>query len=128
MVIYKMSANAVKIIQDFDGTSKQSKLFMKRLTGITNRYKQSGINKDTIFPLVSTIMLEVQQLKTLRGPDKRALVIEVVNSVISEIDEGETDTEFERNLKMLVPPAIDSLALMLKTSAGCKKLFPCLGK
>ena len=91
-----MSTQPEKIVSNYDSKSKKSKE-----------------------------VAQAQNLKTISGPDKKELVMDLIFSIIEEIDEGDTDTEFETLLKAMVPGMIDSFAVMLKTSAGCKKLFGC---
>jgi hypothetical protein len=48
--------------------------------------------------------------------------------LISEIEQGEEDTEFERTLKRMVPAMVDSFAAMLKAKAACLSCFKCCKK
>ena len=40
-------------------------------------------------------MVLAQNLKTVSGPDKKELVMDLIFSIIEQIDEGDVDTEFE---------------------------------
>nr|QOR60504.1 hypothetical protein [Bathycoccus sp. RCC716 virus 2] len=120
-----MSTPPEKIIANYDSKSKQSKIVAAEMKKIVDRYKDKRITKENVCVLVSTLMLQANNLKTISGPDKKELVQDLIFSIIEQIDEGETDSEFETLLKAMVPGMIDSFALMLKTSAGCKKLFGC---
>jgi hypothetical protein len=71
-------------------------------------------------------MLETVKFKKLPGPQKKKLVIGVLNHLIEQIDEGEKDSEFEVVLKAIVPPMVDSFAAMLKTKKELAKCFSCL--
>ena len=122
-----MSATPEKIVANYDSKSKQSKQVALEMKKIVERYRGKRITKENVCILVSTLMLQANNLKTISGPDKKELVQDLIFSVIEQIDEGDTDTEFETLLKAMVPSMIDSFALMLKTSAGCKKMFKCLG-
>ena len=117
-----------KIIANYDSKSKQSKIVALEMKKIVERYKGKRITKENVCVLVSTLMLQANNLKSISGPDKKELVLDLIFSIIEQIDEGDTDSEFETLLKAMVPGMIDSFALMLKTSAGCKKLFGCFGK
>lgn len=99
--------------------SKQAEALAERTKLLVNKYKKSGITKETLPGLVSTLMIEVQKLKKLSGPDKKDLVINLIYSVIEEIDEGPEDSEFETILKSMVPPMIDSFSVMLKLNKAC---------
>jgi len=114
-----------KIISNYDSKSKQSKQVATEMKKIVERYRNKRVTKENVCVLVSTLMLQANQLKTVSGPDKKELVQDLIYSIIEQIDEGDTDTEFETLLKAMVPGMIDSFALMLKTSAGCKKLLGC---
>jgi hypothetical protein len=122
-----MSATPEKIVANYDSKSKQSKKVASEMKKIVERYKGKRITKENVCILVSTLMLQANNLKSISGPDKKELVQDLIFSIIEQIDEGDTDTEFETLLKAMVPGMIDSFALMLKTSAGCKKMFKCLG-
>ena len=114
-----------KIVTNYDSNSKQSKNVANEMKKIVERYRGKRITKENVCVLVSTLMLQAQNLNTISGPSKKELVMDLIFSIIEQIDEGETDSEFETLLKAMVPGMIDSFALMLKTSAGCKKMFGC---
>ena len=122
-----MSVTPEKIIANYDSKSKKSKIVASEMKKIVERYRGKRITKENVCVLVSTLMLQANNLKTISGPAKKELVMDLIFSIIEQIDEGDTDTEFETLLKAMVPGMIDSFALMLKTSAGCKKMFKCLG-
>ena len=121
-----MSTPPEKIIANYDSKTKKSKEVAQEMRKIVERYKGKRNTKENVCVLVSTLMLQANNLKTISGPDKKELVMDLIFSIIEQIDEGDTDTEFETLLKAMVPGMIDSFALMLKTSAGCKKMFGCL--
>jgi len=121
-----MSQTPEKIVANYDSKSKQSKNVALEMKKIVERYRGKRVTKENVCILVSTLMLQAQNLKTLPGPDKKELVMDLIFSIIEQIDEGDVDTEFETLLKAMVPGMIDSFAIMLKTSAGCKKMFGCL--
>ena len=120
-----MSVPPEKIIANYDSKSKQSKVVAAEMRKIVDRYKGKRVTKENVCVLVSTLMLQANNLKSISGPDKKELVQDLIFSIIEQIDEGDTDSEFETLLKAMVPGMIDSFALMLKTSVGCKKLFGC---
>tara|TARA_B100001559_G_C16387580_1_gene569604 strand:+ start:216 stop:587 length:372 start_codon:yes stop_codon:yes gene_type:complete len=122
-----MSATPERIVANYDSTSKKSKQVASEMKKIVERYKGKRVTKENVCVLVSTLMLQANNLKSISGPDKKEMVQDLIFSIIEQIDEGDTDTEFETLLKAMVPGMIDSFALMLKTSAGCKKMFKCLG-
>jgi len=121
-----MSQTPERIVANYDSKSKQSKNVALEMKKIVERYRGKRVTKENVCVLVSTLMLQAQNLKTLPGPDKKELVMDLIFSIIEQIDEGDVDTEFETLLKAMVPGMIDSFAIMLKTSAGCKKMFGCL--
>ena len=99
--------------------SKQAEALTERTKLLINKYKKTGINKENLCGLVSTLMMEVQKVKKLSGPDKKDLVFNLIYSVIEEIDEGPEDTEIETILKSMVPAMIDSFSVMLKLNKAC---------
>ena len=120
-----MSQTPEKIVMNYDSKSKQSKNVALEMKKIVELYRGKRITKENVCVLVSTLMLQAQNLKTISGPDKKELVMDLIFSIIEQIDEGDVDTELETLLKAMVPGMIDSFAVMLKTSAGCKKMFGC---
>ena len=121
-----MSQTPERIVANYDSKSKQSKNVALEMKKIVERYRGKRVTKENVCVLVSTLMLQAQNLKTLPGADKKELVMDLIFSIIEQIDEGDVETEFETLLKAMVPGMIDSFAIMLKTSAGCKKMFGCL--
>lgn len=119
-----MSSSPESVLAGYDNKSKEAKIVIERMKVLVNRYKKTGINKENICGIVSTLMMEVNQLKTLRGQEKKELVIDLIYSLIEQIDEGEEDSELEVVLKKMVPPMIDSFSVMLKVTKGCG----CFGK
>lgn len=107
------------IILTYKSKSPETDALVKRATLLVNKYKKSGINKENICGLVSTLMMEVQKLKNIGGREKKELVMDLIYSVIEQIDDGEEDSEFETMLKSMVPAMIDSFAVMLKVNKGC---------
>ena len=86
--------------------------------------------EEDIPPILGRLMMETTKFKKLPGPQKKKLVIGVLNHLIEQIDDGEKDSEFEVVLKALVPPMVDSFATMLKAKQGLQKCltkwFPCI--
>ena len=85
-----------------------------------------GFTKEDVPPILGRLMMETNKFKKLPGPQKKKLVIGVLNHLIEQIDKGEEDSEFEIILKSLIPPMVDSFAVMLKAQKGLKKCLPCL--
>ena len=93
-----MSTPPEKIIANYDSTSKKSKQVAIEMKKIVERYKGKRVTKENVCVLVSTLMLQANNLKTISGPDKKELVQDLIFSIIEQIDEGDTDTEFELSL------------------------------
>lgn len=107
------------ILQAYSVKSKENELIVERVTRLIHKYKKTGINKDNICGLVSVLMMDVNKLKKLTGPEKKDLVIDLIYSVIEQIDAGDEDSELEIVLKTMVPPMIDSFSAMLKLNKAC---------
>lgn len=99
--------------------SKDSALIVNRIERLIAKYGKTGINKENLCGLVSILMMDVQKMKGLTGPEKKDLVIDLIYSVIEQIDAGEQDSELETVLKTMVPPMIDSFSVMLKVNKAC---------
>lgn len=107
------------IILTYKPKSPETEALVQRANLLVNKYKKSGINKENICGLVSTLMIEVQKLKKIPGREKKELVIDIIYNIIEQIDEGDEDSEFETLLKSMVPAMIDSFSIMLKVNKGC---------
>lgn len=86
-------------------------------------YLNDGLTKEDVPPIVSEMMMMAAKFKGLTGPEKKKLVVGILNHLISEIEQGEEDTEFEVTLKRMVPAMVDSFSAMLKAKATCASCF-----
>jgi|TARA_B110000444_G_scaffold168702_1_gene157582 hypothetical protein len=107
------------ILKTYATKSKDSALIVNRIERLIAKYGKTGINKENLCGLVSILMMDVQKIKGLTGPEKKDLVIDLIYSVIEQIDAGEQDSELETVLKTMVPPMIDSFSVMLKVNKAC---------
>src|SRR6056300_1460718 len=110
------------LLQKFAGKIDAHSL-MKTVEEIKVEYIDDGVTKEDIPPILGRLMMETQKFKKLPGPQKKKLVIGVLNHLIEQIDEGEKDSEFEILLKSLVPPMVDGFATMLKAKKMCLPCF-----
>jgi hypothetical protein len=113
------------ILQKFAGKIDTQSL-VKTVEDIKLEYLDDGFTKEDIPPILGRLMLETAKFKKLPGPQKKKLVIGVLNHLIEQIDEGEKDSEFEIVLKAMVPPMVDSFAAMIKAKKQLAKCFSCL--
>lgn len=113
------------ILQKFAGKIDAQSL-VKTVEDLKIEYIDDGLTKEDIPPILSRLMLETIKFKKLPGPQKKKLVIGILNYIIEQIDEGEKDSEFEVVLKSIVPPMVDSFAAMLKAKKQMAKCLPCL--
>ena len=107
------------ILKTYATKSKDSALIVNRIERLIAKYGKTGINKENLCGLVSTLMMDVQKIKGLTGPEKKDLVIDLIYSVIEQIGAGDQDSELESVLKTMVPPMIDSFSVMLKVNKAC---------
>jgi hypothetical protein len=108
------------ILQSYDTSPISAESLTTHVLRTINKYKKSGITRENITSLVCGLVMYVKNIKKLKGPEKKDLVLDIMYMIIEQIDDGDEDTEFERILKTMVPPMIDSLALMIKVNKGCR--------
>ena len=113
------------ILQRFSGKIDAQSL-MKTIEEIKSEHIDDGFTKEDIPPILGRLMMETAKFKKLPGPQKKKLVISILNHLIEQIDKGDKDTEFETILKTLVPPMVDEFANMIKAKDSLKKCFACL--
>jgi hypothetical protein len=113
------------LLQKFAGKIDTQSL-VKTVEELKMEYIDDGLTKEDIPPILGRLMMESMKFKKLPGPQKKKLVIGVLNHFIEQIDDGEKDSEFEIVLKSIVPPMVDSFAAMLKTKQAVAKCLPCL--
>jgi len=113
------------ILQKFSGKIDTQSL-VQTVEDIKIEYLDDGFTKEDIPPILGRLMLETAKIKKLPGPQKKKLVIGVLNHLIEQIEEGEKDSEFEIVLKAMVPPMVDSFAAMIKAKKQLAKCFSCL--
>jgi len=113
------------ILQKFAGKIDAQSL-VRTVEDLKIEYIDDGLTKEDIPPILGRLMMESVKFKKLPGPQKKKLVIGILNHLIEQIDEGEKDSEFEVVLKAIVPPMVDSFAAMLKTKKELAKCFSCL--
>jgi hypothetical protein len=113
------------ILQKFTGKIDAQSL-IRTVEELKAEYLDDGFTKEDIPPILGRLMMETAKFKRLPGPQKKKLVIGVLNHLIEQIDDGEKDSEFEIVLKSIVPPMVDSFATMLKARQQVAKCFPCL--
>lgn len=113
------------ILQKFSGKIDTQSL-VQTVEDIKIEYLDDGFTKEDIPPILGRLMLETAKFKKLPGPQKKKLVIGVLNHLIEQIDDGEKDSEFEIVLKAMVPPMVDSFAAMIKAKKQLTKCFSCL--
>jgi len=115
---YKMEALLQKFAGKIDAHS-----VIRTVEELKSEYVDDGLTKEDIPPILSRLMMEAAKFKRLPGPQKKKLVIVILNHLIEQIDKGPEDTEFERVLKTMVPPMVDCFAAMLKAKKACTTCF-----
>jgi len=111
------------IIQQFVISGAEQKSLIQAVNDIDRRYLRDGLTKEDIPGILGILVAQAQKLKKLPGPDKKKLVIDILYHLISKIDAGDEDTEFELLLKRMVPPMVDAIALAAKAK---KMMCPCM--
>jgi hypothetical protein len=109
------------ILAKFSGKVDAKKV-IATVEEIERVYIADGITKEDIPPIVAKLMMLAASMKKLPGPEKKKMVIGILNYLIEQIEKGDEDTEFEMMLKSIVPAIVDGFAGVMKLK-GC---IPCL--
>ena len=113
------------ILQKYAGKIT-TKSVVKTVEELRVEYIDDGLTKEDIPPIVARLVFMTAKFKRLPGPQKKKLVISILNPLIDQIDSGDQDSDFEIILKSMVPPIIDSFATMLKIKKSMVGiLLPC---
>ncbi|MAB60261.1 MAG: hypothetical protein CMO46_06925 [Verrucomicrobiales bacterium] len=113
------------ILEKFGGKI-DGKSVIVMVEDIKREYLGDGLQKEDIPPIVAKLMVNASKFNKLEGPQKKKLVIAILNHLIGEIDGDQTqDSEFELVLKGMVPAMVDGFAGMLKAKQAVGKLFSC---
>jgi hypothetical protein len=75
------------ILQKFSGKI-DAKSLVATVEEIKMEYLDDGFTKEDIPPILGRLMLETNKFKNLPGPQKKKLVIGVLNHLIEQIDKG----------------------------------------
>jgi hypothetical protein len=113
------------ILEKFSGKI-DAKSVITMVEDIKREYLGDGLQKEDIPPIVAKLMINAAKFDKLEGPQKKKLVVAILNHLIGEIDgDAEHDSEFEIVLKSMVPAMVDGFAGMLKAKQAIGKLFSC---
>ena len=116
------------ILEKFSGKI-DAKAVITLVEDIKRDYLGDGLQKEDIPPIVAKLMINAAKFDKLEGPQKKKLVIGILNHLIGEIDgDAEHDSEFETLLKSMVPAMVDGFAGMLKAKQAIGNLFSCCMK
>ena len=116
------------ILEKFSGKI-DAKGVITMVEDIKREYLGDGLQKEDIPPIVAKLMINAAKFDKLEGPQKKKLVVAILNHLIGEIDgDAEHDSEFEIVLKSMVPAMVDGFAGMLKAKQAIGKLFSCCMK
>lgn len=110
------------LLERFSGRI-DAKMLITTVEEIKRDYLADGLTEQDLPGILSKLIPIASKFKKLSGPEKKKLVIGVLNHLIEQIDAGEEDSALEKSLKTMVPPMIDALANMIKLKS---KLCPCL--
>lgn len=110
------------ILKSYDTGPIHAEALTTNVTRFVHKYKKSGVTPENLTSLVCGLVTEVKNIKKLKGPEKKELVIDLAYMIIEQIEDGDEDTAFEKILKIMVPPMIDSIALVIKVNKGCRCL------
>jgi hypothetical protein len=117
-----MSKNKVSFIVDIE-----SKSLVKSLTESLDTF---SINN--LMDILPKLITHVHHYKQLSGPEKKSLVINMINHIIDVTDGPGNDDIWDPIMKKLVPEIIDTLIkvenkqIVLRKNKGFKRFLSCI--
>lgn len=116
----------MEVILEKFGGKIDAKSVITMVEDIKRDYLGDGLQKEDIPPIVAKLMKTAAKFDKLEGPQKKKLVVSILNHLIGEIDgDAEHDSEFEIVLKSMVPAMVDGFASMLKAKQALGNIFSC---
>jgi hypothetical protein len=112
-----------EILSDYNDKFSPEKL-LGTLNNIKNRFKKSGLDAENISMLIISILVEIEKIKKLRPPERKALTITILNNFVEEICPGD-DTPLEIILKQMVPSLLENLTDLKFETSSCFSLLKC---
>ena len=116
----------MEVILEKFGGKIDAKSVITMVEDIKRDYLGDGLQKEDIAPIVAKLMSAAAKFDKLDGPQKKKLVVSILNHLIGEIDgDAEHDSEFELVLKSIVPSMVDGFSSMFKAKQTLGRLFSC---
>ena len=101
---------------------------------LKNIIGKGQINRSNIITMVLSLMQVVEQYENLKGKQKKAAIIDVLNQLIDEQVPMEQEAlELKSLVHLTLPTVIDAMVSIdkkeveIKVKNSCKKLISCLG-
>jgi hypothetical protein len=101
---------------------------------LKNIIGKGQINRSNIITIVLSLMQVVEQYESLKGKQKKAAIIDVLNQLIDEQVPMEQEAlELKSLVYLTLPTVIDAMVSIdkkeveIKVKNCCKKLISCLG-
>ena len=87
-----------------------SESLIRTVAELQSEYVDDGITKEDLPPIITRLMMETAKFKKLQGPQKKKLVIKMINHIIDITDTPYVDdATWDPIMKQLVPKLIDTL-------------------
>jgi len=107
---------------------------LKLYAELKNIIGKGQITRSNIITMVLSLMQVVEQYENLKGKQKKAAIIDVLNQLIDEQVPMEQEAlELKSLVHLTLPTVIDAMVSIdkkeveIKVKNGCKKLISCLG-
>jgi hypothetical protein len=106
---------------------------LKLYAELKNIIGKGQITPSNIITMVLNLMQVVEQYENLKGKQKKAAIIDVLNQVIDEqVHTEQYALELKSLVHLILPTVIDAMISIdkkeveIKVKNGCKKLISCL--
>ena len=131
-VIVVTSGDPGEITPAEEDQTEATKVFDELYAGVKKSINMKTASGEDIINILTLTMEAVEKMKIKSGPQKKALVLHVIDKLVDEIPESNKNkSTIKTAVKLLAPGMIDTIVatsrgqVFVNIKQGCKEKFPC---